>query len=170
MDGMNERLLEELSSKDDLAIRLGDTLDVKASIGLVVITFLATQTAYFLDKHISGAAHIMQVGSVVCLSVALFFALVELWPRTYMLPLPESSGIERAEQLRKHYAQYENVPDFVVIEQLTKDESAWAKVRIAVNQKKNHSKSIWLSISFYFTTVAMILNILTLFWAIQHPF
>lgn len=170
MDGVNERLLDELNAKDDLAIRLGDTLDVKASIGLVVITFLATQTAYFLDKHVSGAAHNMQIGSVVSLSVALIFALLELWPRTYMLPLPESSGISRAEQLRKHYAQYEDAPISAVVEQLTKDEIAWAKTRITANQKKNHRKSAWLSVSFYFTVGALILNLLTLFWAIQHPF
>lgn len=167
---VNERLLDELNAKDDLAIKLGDTLDVKASIGLVVITFLATQTAYFLDKHISGAAHNMQVGSVVCLSVALFFALVELWPRTYMLPLPESSAVSRAEELRKHYAQYADAPAAAISEHLTKDEIEWAKTRIIANQKKNHQKSRWLSISFYFTAGALILNILTLFWAIQHPF
>jgi hypothetical protein len=46
-----ERLLEEINSKDDLAVRLGDTLDVKASIVLAAITLLATQTAYFLDQE-----------------------------------------------------------------------------------------------------------------------
>ena len=46
-----ERLLIEINAKDDLATKLGDALDVKASILLVVIVFLATQTAYFLENR-----------------------------------------------------------------------------------------------------------------------
>ncbi len=49
-----ERLLIEINAKDDLATKLGDALDVKASILLVVIVFLATQTAYFLEKQTQG--------------------------------------------------------------------------------------------------------------------
>lgn len=57
MELINDRILAELSVKDDLSFKLGDTLDVKASIGMVVITFLGTQTAYLLDKHVTGISH-----------------------------------------------------------------------------------------------------------------
>lgn len=70
MGVVNEKLLAELNAKDDLAQRLGDTLDVKASMGMVVITFLGTQTAYFLDKHVVGIAHKLQAVSVCFLVLA----------------------------------------------------------------------------------------------------
>ena len=50
MAALAERLLEEINAKEDLSLRLGDALDVKASIGLAVVLFLGTQTAYFLEK------------------------------------------------------------------------------------------------------------------------
>lgn len=52
MSAIQDRLLAELSAKDDLAFKLGDTLDVKASIVMVVIAFLGTQTAYLQGRRI----------------------------------------------------------------------------------------------------------------------
>lgn len=87
MDSINDRLLAELNSKDDLAFKLGETLDVKASIGLVVITFLGTQTAYLLDKHVTGVFHALQDVLVIFLVIATIMSIVELWPRDYIMML-----------------------------------------------------------------------------------
>jgi hypothetical protein len=164
-----EKLLDEMTTKDDLEVRLGDTLDVKASIGLVVITFLATQTVYFLDKHPSGFPHGLQIASGIFLAAATIAAFVVLWPRNYMLPLPESSGIDRATELREFYAQHENVETSTMISQFIQDEIGWTKIRILANEKQNETKSFWLEKSFYLTAIAMVMNIVTLLY-FMHPF
>ncbi len=161
-DRIYERLLQEMNSKDDLAIKLGDGLDVKASILLLVITFLATQTAYFLDKHAAGLPHYLLVAAGVLLGCATIAAFVELWPRTYVLPLPEKSGIDRAAELRDFYSQHEGVEADVMVAEFTKNEMGWAQSRISTNQGINHVKARWLEWSFYLTAVAMIFNIATL--------
>jgi hypothetical protein len=163
-ENVYERLLGEINTKDDLEIRLGDTLDVKTSIGLVVITFLATQTAYFLDKSVSGVPHTLQIVSAFLLAIATIAAFVELWPRTYIVPLPESSGIDRATELREFYAQHENIEASAMLAEFTKNQIGWAQTRILTNEKNNEQKTLWLQISFYLTAVAMALNIITLFY------
>lgn len=79
-----EIIIERLQQKDALLFHLSDTLDVKASIWLVVITFLATQTAGFLsDALLPGALRYAQIGSALSLAAAGALALVVLWPRNY---------------------------------------------------------------------------------------
>lgn len=168
---VNDRLLAELSAKDDLAFRLGDTLDVKASIGLVVITFLGTQTAYLLDKHVTGLAHILQAGSVVALVAATIASIVELWPRNYVMIEPEVNTASRIIELQDHYSQYGGEVDANVLDQLTENEVAWTLDRIVANQTKNHAKGKWLDWAFKATAVSLILNAITLVvvW-LTHPF
>jgi hypothetical protein len=161
-DRAYERLLQQLEGKDDLTLRLGDTLDIKASILLAAIILLATQTAYFLDKHQTGVAHYMLIGSVILLCGGTIAAFWELWPRTYMLPIPEKSGIDRATELRGFYSQHEGVEADTMIAEFTKDEMGWARSRISTNQQINHFKSKCLEWSFYLTGVAMALNIATI--------
>jgi hypothetical protein len=163
MSAIAERLLGEINSKEDLTLRLGDALDVKASIGLALILFLATQSAYFLDKGDLPRIGIwMQLGSIFCIVCAASFALKELWPRRYDLPEPESNYIpKRIEQLTQHYGAYPDVAANVT-EAFTNDEIEWAKKRIAANQKKNWKKSNSLNLSFWFTLATVILNLLTL--------
>ena len=196
---VNDRLLTELSAKDDLAFKLGDTLDVKASIGLVVITFLGTQTAYLLDKHVTGLAHILQAGSVVALVVATIASIVELWPRNYLMIEPEVNTASRIIELQDHYSQYSEEGDATclqpgseatnlaaasslaaantgaieanVLEQLTVNEIAWTLDRISTNQTNNGAKVKWLDWAYKATAASLILNLITLIdvW-LTHPF
>ncbi len=77
-----QMIRDEIHAKEDLSLRLGDALDIKASIGLAVILFLATQSAYFLDKGLPRIGIAMQLFSILCIVLAAIFALAELWPRT----------------------------------------------------------------------------------------
>ena len=153
-----ERLLDELNSKDDLAVRLGDTLDVKASILLAVIALLATQTAYFLDKGVSGLPHYLLVSAAGLLGLATLASFAELWPRHCQLPVPESSGIARAGELRDFYSQHEGIESSVMLSEFTKDEIGWAQFRISKNEAINDQKSRCLEISFSLTAGAMTLD------------
>lgn len=161
MAELAEIRLEEINAKEDLSLRLGDALDVKASIGLAVILFLATQSAYFLDKHLRTLGVATQVISIVCIVCAAMFALLELWPRPYILPEPESEYIpKRIEELKQHYSPYPNVESNVA-NAFINDEIQWAKNRIASNQRKNKLKSTFLNWSFWFTGAAVVLNMVT---------
>jgi hypothetical protein len=169
---MAERLLGEINAKEDLSLRLGDALDVKASIGLALILFLATQTAYFLDKGLSHFGLWMQYGSIASVVLAAFFAVRELWPRKYILPEPESEIIpERIGELNQYFQTYSAAyPDVIgnVEKALLKDEIRWATNRIADNQKKNRIKSDSLNFSFWFTVPAIVLNIGTLLTLLKY--
>jgi|SRR5438445_5729203 len=161
MAEMLRMIREEIHAKEDLALRLGDALDVKASIGLAVILFLATQTAYFLDKGLPSLGAAMQIFSISCIVLAAVFALLELWPRTYILPEPESAVLpRRLSELKAHYSPYPNA-DSHIAEAFLRDEIEWAKSRIADSQEKNRSKSKRLEVSFWCTAAAVILNLLT---------
>jgi len=162
-DTAYEHLLEEMNQKDDLAIKLGDTLDMKASILLAAITLLATQTVYFFDRGASGLPHYLLIGAAALLSLATISAFVELWPRTYMMPVPESSGIDRAAELRDFYSQCEDVDHRAMLAEFTKNRMGWAQSRITANQRINRIKSKFLEWSFYLAATAMLLNIATLF-------
>jgi len=157
-----EMLLQDIALKDDLAVKLGDALDVKASIGLVVITFLATQSAYFLDKQsLPHGGRLFQFASIISVTVAGILALMELWPRTYMIPEPEGGAIEeRIEQLADFYGEAANSES--ISDQLTRDEIQWAKNRIMTNQRHNRNKAYTLAWSFRFTAASLVLNLLTL--------
>lgn len=161
MAAISEILLEEINAKEDLSLRLGDALDVKASIGLALILFLATQSAYLLEKGLPRIGVAMQLFSIVAVVVAAIFALLELWPRTYILPQPESDYIpKRIEELTQHYGPYPDV-ESNVLGAFVNDEMQWAKKRIADSQRKNRSKSRRLEVSFWCTGAAVILNLLT---------
>lgn len=171
MNMANDRLLAELTVKDDLSFKLGDTLDVKASIGMVVITFLGTQTAYLLDKHVTGISHVIQACSVIALVVATIASLIELWPRTYLMIEPEKNTTSRIAELEHYFSQHVDSEKDAVMDELTKDEIAWAKERISANQKKNETKEACLTWAYKATAVAFSLNAVTLVvvW-VSHPF
>ncbi len=160
---IGKHLLEEINAKEDLSLRIGDALDVKASIGLAIILFLATQTALFLEKGLPRIGVWMQGTSILFIILAAYFAIYELWPREYTLPKPESSDIsDRIKELRQHFEAHADGSTDVehnVADALLEDEIYWAKKRIADNQKKNWLKSDSLNWSFWLTIPAIALNI-----------
>lgn len=169
---IGERLLGEINAKEDLSLRLGDALDVKASIGLALILFLATQTAYFFEKGLPRIGMWMQFASIVFIILATFFALYELWPRKYTLPQPESPIIpDRVAELRQHFQAHTELDsdvDHKIVDELLKDEILWATKRISENQKTNWLKSNSLNRSFWFTVPAIVLNIGTVLTLIKY--
>ena len=158
-----ELRLGELNAREDLSLRLGDAMDVKASISLAVILFLSAQTAYFFDKGLPRYGVYIQIVSIVCVVLAALLALLELWPTTYGLPAPESPRIsERLAELTKHYSPYPDVEKRVV-EAIVQDETVWAIERIKDNDKNIDRKAVMLAGSFWFTCVALLLNLATVF-------
>lgn len=163
MTSFSELRLTEINAREDLSLRLGDALDIKASISLGVILFLATQTAFFFDKGLPKGGLCLQSASVVCAVLAALFALWELWPVTYDLPAPESPRIpERFAVLAAHYSAYPEAEKNVA-EVMIQDEIAWAIERIKDDDDKNDRKSQKLEWSFWFTGIAILANLATVF-------
>lgn len=170
MAAIAEIRLGEVNAKEDLSLRLGDALDVKASIGLAVILFLATQSAYLLDKGLPRLGTVMQILSIACVILSAIFALMELWPQVYVLPEPESHQIsQRIEELTAHYRNYPEVETYAA-RAFMDDQIDWATKRIADNQKKNRRKSTLLALSFVFTGGAVVINLLTVLLSLRTIF
>ncbi len=170
MAAIAEIRLGEINAKEDLSLRLGDALDVKASIGLAVILFLATQSAYLLDKGVPHLGIVYQILSIVCIVIAAIFSLLELWPVVYVLPEPESPEIShRIEELTLHYSAYPDVEVYAA-KAFMDDQINWATKRIADNQKKNRRKSTLLAVSFCFTGFAVVINLLTVLLSLKTIF
>ncbi len=85
------QLIHGIEEKDKLFFGLSDTLDVKASVSLILITFLSAQTAYFLNLDTAHAVVLFsQTLSAIVLSVGGVLALSILWPRYH-----ETESIEK---------------------------------------------------------------------------
>jgi hypothetical protein len=169
MSSVNAKLLAELNTKDDLVFKLGDTLDVKLSIVLVVITVVGAQTAYFFTKPVVGIQHTLQVCSVVFLVLATIAAIAGLWPRHYWMIEPEGLVENRIKELEAYYKENGEEVERHLPQQLELDQIGWAKTRIADNRSINNRKAWRLDAAFYATSCAIACNILTLIWFI-HPF
>lgn len=68
-------LIARLTNRETQLMQQADALDVKASILLVAVTFLAGQSTYFLTKYPVGIIHWIQLVSVVIqIAAALLLA------------------------------------------------------------------------------------------------
>jgi hypothetical protein len=166
----SDLIIERLNAKDELTYQRGDTLDVKASIVLVVVTFLAGQSADLLAK-----GNLTPFGKAAQLVAAVFVALAgilvwgQLWPRQY--------EVEAAEKLPQWKAEleefYEGFPDARarVSALLTAGIIERATERIYANDAINKTRSNLLLWSYIFATLSLGINLLTLFGfgLIQRP-
>jgi len=149
---------EHLRSQDDREFGLGDTLDIKTSIALVVVIFLATQSGGFLASPMPLHWHNIQIVSVGCVIIAGVLAMIVLWPRTYKLKIQPSEFLGWTKQVNEFYGENR----VAAVEFIRSKQIQRIQKRFAVNSSINASKSAAMSWSFYFTMTALILNIATL--------
>ena len=69
-DDATDLIIERMDAKDELTFQGGDTLDVKASIVLVVLTFLAGQSADLLTK---GNLNCLQTARLIKCHLLFYF-------------------------------------------------------------------------------------------------
>src|ERR1700723_453304 len=152
-------LFDQYMKEAEYSISLGDTLDMKANIWLVVITFLGTQSAYFLSKGLHGYVFWGQVISAALLVIAGLLCLWELMPRDYLLFRPSGGAIQRKlEKLRAEHKDNEKLVEAEIVNA----QMGWAKERIEVNMRINSKKSALINWSFWLAAVAFGLNFATL--------
>jgi hypothetical protein len=163
-------IIKRLSAKDELTYQRGDTLDVKASIVLVVVTFLAGQSADLLTRgHLTCLGRTAQI--VAAISVALAGVLVwgQLWPREY--------EVEAAEKLPRWKADldgfYGDDPDASAKVSTLVSTGIMERTieRINANGAINERRSNLLLWSYILATLSLAINLLTLFGfgITQHP-
>jgi hypothetical protein len=159
----DETIAEIVRSQDERELALGDTFDIKTSIALVVITFLATQSAEFLKEPLSACWHIAQQVSVGFLVIAGALALIELVPRDYRLRMAPDEFLHWVDEVKASYrksaVQY---PEREAIEHIKSIEIEKIKARFSANSSINEQKSWLMNWSFRATMVAVILNLATL--------
>jgi hypothetical protein len=163
MSGYEQMISEHLKDQDEREFALGDTLDIKTSIALVIITFLATQSAEFLKGALSPRWHTVQKISVVCIVIAGMLALLELIPRGYKLRMSPHKFLEWINQTREFYrTEGATDPDASTAERISAVETKKLTDRFTVNSAINETKAFLMAWAFYFTVAAVGLNLATL--------
>jgi hypothetical protein len=154
---------EHLEWQNELELELGDTLDIKTSIALVVIIFLATQSGGFLATHMPRHWHNLQIVSVLCLIIAGVLAVWELIPRTYKFGLSPAKFLEWVKGVKDFYsADGVSNPEARSVEFIRRKQIEQMQTRFSKNRAINAMKSKAVEWSFYLTMTALILNLATL--------
>ena len=161
MSNEHDIVLERLQVKDALLFGLADTLDMKASVSLVVITFLATQTGGFL-LVVDSLDWVRTLQTIVACSLAFagICAILALWPRDFF--------IETAEELDSWMVQlneyYRDMPDAAskVEAALAHGRIKRAKQRIKTNSETDARKGSLVNWAYRLAGIALMFNIITL--------
>jgi hypothetical protein len=106
MANYDETVMDSLRSQDEREVDLGDTFDIKTSIALVILIFLATQSAEFLKMPLSSFWHLIQQLSVASLVIAGVLALIELIPRDYRLRMPPDTFLNYCKSLNSSFSSH----------------------------------------------------------------
>lgn len=140
----------------------GDPLDVKGSIVLVVVTFLAGQSADLLARgNLTCFGKAAQIVAAVSVALAGIFVWAQLWPREY-----EVEAAEKLPQWKTELEEfYEDDPDASakVSAVLAAGIAERTTERIYANDAINKMRSNLLLWSYIFATLSLGINLLTLF-------
>jgi hypothetical protein len=167
MDSLQDVLLKEFSYEADRGFATCDAYDMKANVLLVVMAFLAAQTAYFISIAHSPIVQCGQFLSGLLLTMCGVLALAELLPRDFMAYSPSNGAIEK--KIAKLRMEHDG-NDEQVLRNLVDAQIGWARERAISNKKINRSKSRLLTWAFWTLSGAVIINLLTLVALSIHPF
>ena len=154
-------LLDVAYRRDIFETDLGRTLDIKASILLVVIVFLATLSSNMIFVQLGFYIRLGQFFSIGLLSIATVLAIAELWPRDYQREnMPElwEAWIADLEKLYEGQAEKETR----VLGETVRGRAERAKERVIANRRINETKSHLLFRSFRFTVLSMAIELMSL--------
>ncbi|MGH9688006.1 MAG: hypothetical protein ACRD5K_13040 [Candidatus Acidiferrales bacterium] len=147
--------------RDTREFDLGDTLDVKTSVILAVIVFLAAQSGDFFKGTLTPRMRHLQYLSVAALILAGIFAVAELVPRNYGTEASPSRYQKWVSELDAYYAGEDNA-DALVADEAVRGRCQRAMARVDKNIEINKQKSLFLSACFIFTAVSLAANLITL--------
>jgi hypothetical protein len=162
-DEIEQIILDNLKTQNDLEYQLGDTLDIKTSIALVVITFLATLSGGLLASPMPLHWHNIQLASILSLAIAGILAVWELFPRTYKVGLAPDQFRRWVQEVRAFYNTKDAPdPETKSIEFIRRKTTEQLGERFSQNSAMNARKSNLATCIFALTMLALILNLATL--------
>jgi hypothetical protein len=154
-------LYDSAKRKEAHEIALGDVLDVKASIVLVVIAFLGTVSGGILSAASPRVwVKWLQIVVVITLALASIFGFRALWPADYWLedfPDKYKNWIGELESYYEVHGLAGPLQDLILGEDL----KTVAK-RIDKNHQLNARKSLWLFRSFRLLVPALTAEVISL--------
>jgi hypothetical protein len=157
-------IAEQEKHLDELFFQVGDVLDVKASIILVVISFLgAISSQILLVQDLSCLIKGLQILAVLALAGGVFTTVWSLWPRVFDAPPNTEEWIEYLQELEKFYAGQEDSAERAF--KAFKDSiSKRRQERISKNRALAERKSNLNSWAFRATVVAASAEAICLVW------
>lgn len=149
---------------DELNYSVGDTLDVKSSIILVVITILGTISGGIIaTQQLPTAIKVIQVIGVLALVIAGVLSLIALWPRNFSVPPAPEKLRNYLNEWVEYYAGEAQAEEKASAE-FESEEQRLALERISVNGRLASWKSKLNSAAFYATAVAVLMELASLSW------
>lgn len=159
---MNEEtILNEYIAEHDRILGTCDAYDVKASIWLAVIIFLALQTGDMLGKGLPTCLLYGQWLSAILLVAAGISTLIELYPRDYSRYFPSSGVMEKWNSEMREAHKGEPDVESLIFRKGVAYRLVWFREMIAENKELNARKAGFLMFSFWTAAIAAGTNLLT---------
>jgi hypothetical protein len=150
-----EFLGERTRERDRFELDLGDTFDVKASIVLLILTFLGTISATMLTAdRVAAGAKLAQIPVIAATVISGIFCVAGLWPKDYLFDdLPEAYANWLADLGESASEQLEGVTSLSM---------ELANGRIIHNHTLNKTKAWCLNGAFWCMALALFIELGTL--------
>jgi hypothetical protein len=160
MDGLEQAYLERLQDNDHSAFGLGDTIDAKAGLALIVVVFLADQTAAFLmSSQLTQHGHVAQWIASMALALAGGCCIAAMWPRDYASE--DAMGWDGwIKKLRDNHPG----DDAAVARAFFDGRVKLIKERITENRRICKAKGRLVHAAFWLSAAALALNLATSVW------
>jgi len=147
--------------RDKQQYALGDTYDIKTSIVLVGLTFLAVQSSDLLKLSLCPLEHAAAYIAVVVLAIGGILTAIELWPRKYRSGADPEQWIAWLLETERHY-QHDADVDKKVLQRSREVRLEQALECIRKNQRINETKYWFMIGSIGCAVIAFVVNIATL--------
>ncbi len=159
----DELLYQKIEERDKLEFSLCDSTDVKASVLLLLITFLAGLSASLLaEKELGIWLRSGQGFVIVLLAVSMILSVLCLKPREYSTEKQPQEYREWLSKLRKHFDGKPNA-ETEVLNQFQSGTIVKTLERISRNYDVNRDKLKYLRGSFWFLMAALGTELILLF-------
>lgn len=153
--------LELTLERDKQQYALGDTYDIKTSIVLVGLTFLAVQSSDLLKLSQSPIEHAAAYTAILVLAIGGILTAIELWPRKYSSGANPEQWITWLLETERHYQPEGDVAK-KVLQRSREVRMEQALECIRKNQGINEKKYWFMVGSLGCAVIAFALNIATL--------
>jgi len=165
---MNEHwrwLYEHAREKDHAEASLADVLDVKASILLVVITFLAqVAVSVFWLESLPPNLPDLQLLNIGILVLGGTLLIAELWPRKYKFEDGDYLG-----ELLAYIKDNADRLDSSTLDQILESNASFAIERIGVNFQLNSEKERFLKYAFRCVLIGVAIQLCILYVIAVQP-